>query len=412
MYRWASCLLLVGLLLNQSHSLLANPLASPPGQPPSLQLVQHTPNWVADHRCPTAQGAALYNQVVTGDCLTKEGIAPLAGLVDAAELIVRGRVQAIHSFWRADQRIIESDVTIAVAYKLLGSPQQTVTIRTPGGYLAVEGIGMVSPHAATFAVDEEVIAFAYQHAGVWRTVGGATGKFLVVGDKVINADLALLQPFAGLAPTIVGLIQRRGLQSQLPSPWRHLTAVSASGTSQPVTAQRDHRKWAAPHAGAAFYLNLNTKQMGDENGDRNAFRQAILAAAASWSAVPGADFTLAYGGESNATTTGYNGVNEVLFMHKGAQERAAAAQVWYTADQTIVEADIWINEDYGWNATGTPDADEVDLQSALLHEFGHWLILGHSADDHTVMFSRLTTGTLKRELQPPDEQGIRVIYPR
>ena len=99
-------------------------------------------------------------------------------------------------------------------------------------------------------------------------------------------------------------------------------------------------------------------------------------------------------------------------MHKGTQERAAAAQVWYTADQTIIEADIWINEDYAWDATGTPDADEVDLQSALLHEFGHWLILGHSTDASAVMFSRLSTGALKRALQPPDERGIRAIYPR
>jgi Ca2+-binding RTX toxin-like protein len=345
-------------------------------------------------------------------CFTTQTLEPLRALVQTSDLIIRGRVQTIHAFWRTDQRIIESNVTIAVAYTLLGDSSPQVTIRTVGGYLAAEEIGMVSPHAATFAVGEEVLLFAVQQEAGWRTVGGATGKFLVKGNQVINHDLALAQPIAGLLPTVVELVKRRGLQTQLPTAWRHLTAWPVTQQAQTLTAQSDKRRWATPHASAAFYLNLNTAQMGDADGDHNAFRQAIVAAANRWGAVADADFTLAYAGETNATATGYNGVNEVLFMRKGSQERAAAAQVWYTADQTIVEADIWINEDYAWNATGAPDADEVDLQSALLHEFGHWLILGHSADGDAVMFARLTAGTLKRDLQPPDERGIRAIYPR
>jgi hypothetical protein len=345
-------------------------------------------------------------------CFTTQTLEPLRALVQTSDLIIRGRVQTIHAFWRTDQRIIESNVTIAVAYTLLGDSSPQVTIRTVGGYLAAEEIGMVSPHAATFAVGEEVLLFAVQQEAGWRTVGGATGKFLVKGNQVINHDLALAQPIAGLLPTVVELVKRRGLQTQLPTAWRHLTAWPVTQQAQTLTAQSDKRRWATPHASAAFYLNLNSAQMGDVDGDHNAFRQAIVAAAHAWSTVAGADFTLAYAGETNATATGYNGVNEVLFMRKGAQERAAAAQVWYTADQTIVEADIWINEDYAWNATGSPDANAVDLQSALLHEFGHWLILGHAADADAVMFSRLHTGTLKRELQSPDERGIRAIYPR
>ena len=345
-------------------------------------------------------------------CFTTQTLEPLRALVQTSDLIIRGRVQTIHAFWRTDQRIIESNVTIAVAYTLLGDSSPQVTIRTVGGYLAAKEIGMVSPHAATFAVGEEVLLFAVQQEAGWRTVGGATGKFLVKGNQIINQDLALAHSLEGLLPTVVELVKRRGLQTQLPTAWRHLTAWPVTQQAQTLTAQSDKRRWATPHASAAFYLNLNTAQMGDADGDHNAFRQAIVAAANRWGAVADADFTLAYAGETNATATGYNGVNEVLFMHKGSQERAAAAQVWYTADQTIVEADIWINEDYAWNATGAPDADEVDLQSALLHEFGHWLILGHSADGDAVMFARLTAGTLKRDLQPPDERGIRAIYPR
>ena len=62
-------------------------------------------------------------------------------------------------------------------------------------------------------------------------------------------------------------------------------------------------------------------------------------------------------------------------------------------------------------AAGFAETGEGDLQSALLHEFGHWLILAHCADSQAVMFAKLTTGTLKRELQPSDILGIRTIYP-
>jgi hypothetical protein len=407
MYRWATFLLLVTFLLIQSHSLQAQTLFQHTGQAPPLPPVKPTPSHFATATCSTTP-----DQQLDTACFTAQSTSALAELVQTADLIVRGRVRAVHSFWRADQRIIESDVTLDIAYQLLGAPLHTLTIRTPGGYLAAQGIGMVSLHAATFTVGEEVLLFAYQQAGAWRLVGGATSKFLVQENMVINEDLALRHSMAGVLPTIVELIRKRGLQAQLPTPWRHLATAPAAPSAQPMITQPDNRKWATPHAGTAFYLNLNTAQIDNKAGNRKAFRQAILAAATSWSQVAGADFTLAYAGETNATTTGYNGVNEVLFMHKGAQERAGAAQVWYTADQTIIEADIWINDDYTWNATGSPEANEVDLQSALLHEFGHWLILGHSPDTDAVMFARLTAGTLKRELQPQDQRGISAIYPQ
>lgn len=392
MQRWMLFCLVLLLCLNESRPVVVRAYA------PRADTAPTQPTFSAAH--------------CVGPCGAAQKLELLTALVQKADLILRGRVQAIHSFWRTDQRMIESDVTIAVAYQLLGNSSPAMMIRTPGGYLAGEGIGMVSPHAAAFAVGEEVLLFAAQEAGIWRTVGGATGKFLVAGNTVIHQDLAMQQSLDGLLPTIVELVKHRGLQKQLPTAWRHLAASPTTERPQPLTAQPDHRRWTTPHASAAFYINLNSAQIGDADGDQTAFRQAIITAAHSWSAVAGTDFTLAYAGETNATATGYNGVNEVLFMHKGSQERAAAAQVWYTADQTIVEADIWINEDYAWNATGSPDANEVDLQSALLHEFGHWLILGHAPDTDAVMFSRLSAGDLKRELQPPDERGIRAIYPR
>lgn len=415
MQRWATFCLLLLWLLAQARPLAANELFGL-----TRQVQPHTtgtalPSGDARQECATLTASASQDRAFASqDCAESSAFAVLQKLVQVADAIVRGQVMAIHSLWNADHSLIESEVTIAVAYNMLGTPQRTITIRTAGGFLAAEDIGMVSMHEANWAVGEEILAFVYRQGEVWRMVGGATGKFLVEQTMVLNQDLALAQPLAGLLPTVVTLVKQRGPQAQIPTIWRHLAVATSDTLPAPVAivaALTDNRKWATPHATAPFTINLNSAQIGDEDGNRDDFRQAIIAAAASWSQVPNADFALTYAGESQATHTGYNGVNEVLFMHKGKQERAAAAQVWFTAEGKIIEADIWINDDYGWNATGTPGADEVDLQSALLHEFGHWLILAHCADSHAVMFAKLTTGTLKRELQPSDILGIRTIYP-
>lgn len=338
--------------------------------------------------------------------------APLLSLLQAADLVVRGRVSAIESFWTQDRTMIESNVTIAVTYSVLGQAAARVTVHTPGGFLPEAGIGMTSIHAAAFVAGEEVLLLLQEQGAAWQVVGGATGKFTIDGNVVINQDLAVAQPLDKLLAEFRLFSTATHLPVQLPTNWRQLEHSSLAMAKPANVAQSRACKWPTPHAQANFAVNLNTAQVDRFAGGKRAFLKAILNAAATWSDVAQADFVLAYTGDTDATQTGYDGVNEVLFMHKGPTERAAAAQVWYNADQTIVEADIWINDDYVWNVTGAPGADEVDLQSAVLHEFGHWLILGHLAQQEAVMFAKLTTGTLKRSLQPPDLQGIDTLYPR
>ena len=74
----------------------------------------------------------------------------ISALIAQSDLVVRGRVLAVQSYWRSDRRLIESRVTVANTYTLVGEAGRTVTLTTPGGFLAREGIGMVSMHAASF----------------------------------------------------------------------------------------------------------------------------------------------------------------------------------------------------------------------------------------------------------------------
>ncbi len=349
----------------------------------------------------------------TMQALLAARMATLTGLVDRSDLILRARIMKVQSSWQPQQRLIESTVIIQVAYTLLGNADHTLTLQTPGGYLPAEGIGMVSMHAADFIAGEEVLLFLHQVKEDWQTVEGAAGKFLIQGDQAVTLDGALVESVDSLLATVATLCESRGNIQPATAFWRHTTPTLAPMpllATQPQT----ERKWPTPHATATFMINLNSSRIDERKvgGSSNDFRNAIIAAANQWSGLPNVDFALRYGGPATATTTSYNGVNELLFMHKGPKERAAAAEVWYRADQTIVEADIWINDDYLWDTTGSPAANEVDLQSALVHEFGHWLILAHTAQAESVMFPRLTAGTVKRQLQGVDIAGINAIYPR
>jgi hypothetical protein len=346
--------------------------------------------------------------------LALTGQNPLTKLVEQADAVVRGRVITITAGWHPQQRLIESTVVIAVSYHLLGGTTATVTVKTPGGFLADEGIGMVSPHAAAFTPGEEVLLFLRQQGPAWQVINGAAGKFQLLGQQVLNDDLRIVANLDSFLVNVTALCATRTAADQNTPLWgATLLPVTPSLGARAATAPTSdrHHKWASPHAGATYYVNPNSSQVSSAAAV-DQLRRAISAAAGKWSAVASADFALHDGGVTTATTTGYNGVNEILFMHKGATERGAAAEVWYKADLTIVEADIWINDDYRWSVTGTPAADAVDLESALVHEFGHWLILNHTAQTGSVMYPRLAPGAVKRSLGEEDVAGISAIYPR
>uniref|UniRef100_A0A803MBT5 Peptidase metallopeptidase domain-containing protein n=1 Tax=Chenopodium quinoa TaxID=63459 RepID=A0A803MBT5_CHEQI len=62
------------------------------------------------------------------------------------------------------------------------------------------------------------------------------------------------------------------------------------------------------------------------------------------------------------------------------------------------------------NWSDDPGLYETDLNSAVLHEIGHLLGLGHSQDKNAVMFATIDHGVKKRELQQDDVEGIQTLY--
>ncbi|MGH0285949.1 MULTISPECIES: matrixin family metalloprotease [Sinorhizobium] len=72
---------------------------------------------------------------------------------------------------------------------------------------------------------------------------------------------------------------------------------------------------------------------------------------------------------------------------------------------------IHFNKNRFWYVgNGTPDADENDLFSVALHEFGHCLGLDHVGVNGVVMQEKLDAGKQLRQLTPDDIAGRNNIY--
>src|SRR5262249_255896 len=146
-------------------------------------------------------------------------------------------------------------------------------------------------------------------------------------------------------------------------------------------------KWLGANPVIKYKININTNQAGGPNGSVDDFRNAIIAAANTWNQVTNVDFKLQYDGATTATTLapknpGMNGLNEIVFMHQGITNTAGLGLYFFRpSNKGIIEGDIWLNDDYHWDATGSADSDALDVQSAALHELGHWLSLGHDPDE-------------------------------
>jgi hypothetical protein len=72
---------------------------------------------------------------------------------------------------------------------------------------------------------------------------------------------------------------------------------------------------------------------------------------------------------------------------------------------------MWINDDYDLSVASEPGFGQVDLQSIVLHELGHWVPLAHDSNADAVMYSILAPQQIKREMSMFDVDHISEIYP-
>jgi len=89
---------------------------------------------------------------------------------------------------------------------------------------------------------------------------------------------------------------------------------------------------------------------------------------------------------------------------------AAGHTILYVLGDRIVEADIHLNAKDFTFAVGAVPA-KIDLQALLIHELGHALGIGHSADARATMNAGLPSGIAARSLEKDDRDAVCALYP-
>lgn len=345
--------------------------------------------------------------------MTNTALMPQVAVLTAkADLIVRGRVISSKARWNSEHTQIISEQQVAVHYTLAGKSPAVLRLATPGGYLPEEGIGLFVSDTPTLQVGEEALLFLHAQTSEFAAVDSVVGKLSVVNGQIQSdgnmAQLTIQEAVAQVESALHGA----RLQSSLPANWQEIEAqslVAAAAVTAPDNYVYSGYKWNVNEVG--FVVNPQSASIGAGNGTADDFRRAIVAAATTWGMDPNADFNLVYAGPTTAANTSRNHANEVLFVSRPDRLAAGIAELWFNSRNEILEADIFINDVYAWDTTGAPASSELDLQSTVVHEFGHWLALGHDDTPEAVMAATVTSGALRRVLHINDSAGIEFIYP-
>ena len=331
--------------------------------------------------------------------------------LQAATLVVRARVEQVVSRWADDRSHLQSESTLALRYVLRGAVEAPLVVHTIGGYLPEENLAMVESETPTLTAGEEVILMLASGRNGYTIVGRHDGKYTVLDQEVRYAGSHYVEPL----DTFYARLTHLASDITLPEGWGEQEAISRQAIPvETADYVYNERKW--PTGNVSFYVNLNSGKLDIGNGTANDFLAAILNGAMTWSMAEAADFTLTYIGATETAASNYDSTNNVFFIDKGlvdengVRQPLATATVWFR-NGVILDADITVNDAYPWDATGQPARAEIDLESVILHEFGHWLSLGHDPDNRAAMFYAITTGTLKRALFDNDRRGIEFIYP-
>ncbi len=142
---------------------------------------------------------------------------------------------------------------------------------------------------------------------------------------------------------------------------------------------------------------------------------AIQAAADSWNQKLGRQQIVIAGWAQKPGASGQDSLNVIYFLNTwdaNLSNEQARTTIYWSANR-ITEADILVDaKNFTFSTTG-PQPGQVDLQSLVLHEFGHALGLKHVVSDTSVtsvMVPTLAYDYLRRTPQDFDLASLKCEY--
>ena len=131
----------------------------------------------------------------------------------------------------------------------------------------------------------------------------------------------------------------------------------------------------------------------------------------------GSPFTFHCAGTTVSSGASYNSSNEVAWGTSSNPAAIATTYFWYnTITDTLLECDVIFNDAHNFGDGASNSF--FDIQTIMVHEFGHWLNLrdiygdiGDGIHDSAkIMYGFGSEGVVKRRLHSADISGIRWIY--
>lgn len=143
--------------------------------------------------------------------------------------------------------------------------------------------------------------------------------------------------------------------------------------------------------------------------DLRSQRLALGAAFAAWQALTNLTITEAHGDPAAEILLGFfAGDHKDGQPFDGPRGVIAHAYLPSPARDYLHEGDVHFDADEQWSLDLAAAIPQVDLQTVALHEIGHALGLGHSADPTAVMAPRYQGA--RRTPAPDDVAAIQAIY--
>jgi hypothetical protein len=314
----------------------------------------------------------------------------LPELIDAADVILLGRVEDIRSRWQPSGKGIETDVRIAPLRILYGPDSLSdISLTLPGGRIGETQV--LAGGMPSYAVGEEIVGFFRRMPDAsLRSIGGFQGKYSVGPGNIIRELGVSVDRF------------QRHLNGEPVEEFGRASLTTASLTIPTINAIR----WPGS-APIPYYVNEDGSSPWSISPE--AMLGVTTAAFATWEAVPSSSIAFKYeGGSSRDGREHFDGYNDIAWGNDSDFDTVSTLALTFLSwhDGYFVEADILLNGSREWAIDGVYHAD---LQTVLLHEIGHFLGLAHSRDESAAMYAAYSG--LRRELGEDDVAKVTSLYP-